>query len=89
MPALRAGDQQPLGVGLGRRDLQERDDFPGRGKPVVDQAVVGEFGQFLDPDASGAQDLDGGERPERVLFLFSQIAALAGGWVLGPDLADG
>ena len=40
---LRADDQQPLGVGLGRGDLQQRDELAGGGQPVLDQAVVDEF----------------------------------------------
>ena len=48
---LGADDQQPFGVGLGRGDLQQRHEFPGVGEPVLDQAVVAELEQFLDPDA--------------------------------------
>jgi hypothetical protein len=44
-------DEQPFGVGLGRGDLQQRDQLPGIWQPVLDQAVVGQFGQLLDPDA--------------------------------------
>jgi hypothetical protein len=46
-----ADDQQPFGVGLGRGDLQQRDELAGVRQPVLDQAVVGQLGQFLDPDA--------------------------------------
>jgi hypothetical protein len=43
-----ADHQQPFDVGLGRRDLQQRDEFAGGRQRVVDQAVVGEFTEFLD-----------------------------------------
>ena len=66
---LGADQQEPFGVGLGRGDLQQRDEFPGGGQPVLDQAVVGQLGEFLDADAGGAQDLDGGPGPERVVFF--------------------
>ena len=46
-------------------DLQQRDEFAGGGQPVLDEAVVGELGQFLDPDAGVAQHLHGGPGPER------------------------
>ncbi len=35
--------QQPLGVGLGRGDLQHRYDLTGGGQGVGDEAVVGEL----------------------------------------------
>jgi hypothetical protein len=38
---LGADDQQPLGIGLGRGDLQQRHQFPAAGQAVLDQAVVG------------------------------------------------
>ena len=57
------------------------------GQPVLDQAVVRELGEFLDPDAGVAQDLDGGPGPERVVFFAGQVAAFAGAGVLGPDPA--
>ena len=64
-----ADQQQPFGVGLGRGDLQQRDELPGGGQPVLDQAVMGDFEEFLDPDPGGAQDLDRGEGPECVLLF--------------------
>jgi len=48
---LRGDDQQPLDVGLGRGDVQQRDELAGVGQPVLDEAVVGQLGQLLDPDA--------------------------------------
>ena len=48
---LRADDQEPLGIGFGRGDLQQRHQLAGGGKPVADQAVVGYLQQFLDADA--------------------------------------
>ena len=38
-----ADQQEPFGVGLGRGDLQQRDELAGGGQPVLDQAVVGEL----------------------------------------------
>ena len=81
-----ADDQQPFGVGLGRRDLQQRDELAGAGQPVLHQAVVGDLQQFLDPDAGGAQDLDDGPGPEREVFLHRQVAAFPAGRVVDPDL---
>jgi hypothetical protein len=47
-----SGDhQKPFGIGLGRCDLQQRSQFSGGRKPVLDEAVMAEFGQFLDTDA--------------------------------------
>lgn len=55
---LGADDQQPLGVGLGRGDLQQRDDFGAGRRCVQDQAVVAEFGELVDADPGVAQRLD-------------------------------
>jgi hypothetical protein len=49
--------------------------------------VVGQLCQLLDPDAGRAQHFHHGERPERVLFFLAQVAALAVGRVVSPDLA--
>ena len=84
-----ADDQQPFGVGLGRGDLQQRDQLAGGGQPVLDQAVVGEFGQFLDADAGVAQHFHHGPGPERAVLFEGQVAALPGVGVLGPDPAGG
>ena len=62
-----ADQQQPFGVGLGRGDLQQGDELAGAGQAVLDQAVVAELEEFLDPDAGVAEHLDGGPGPERVL----------------------
>ena len=80
-----ADQQQPFGVGLGRGDLQQRHQLAGGGQPVFGDAVVGQLEQFLAADAGQPQDFDGGEGPERLLFLVGQVAPLAGGGVLGPD----
>ena len=82
---LGADDQEPFGVGLGRGDLQERDELAGGGQPVLDQAVVAELEQFLDPDAGGAEHLDDRPGPEGVVFFAGQVAAFPGGGVIGPD----
>src|SRR5262249_24482914 len=80
-----ADDQQPVGVGFGRGDLQQGDELAGGRQPVLDEAVVGQFGEFLDPDAGGAQDFDGRPGPERAVLFGAQVAPLAGGQVVGPD----
>ena len=82
-----ADQQQSFGVGLGRRDLQQRDQLAGAGQPVFGDAVVAEFEQFLAADAGQPQDFDGGERPERFLVLVGQVAPFAGDEVLGPDVS--
>lgn len=48
-----ADDQEPLGVSLVRSDLRQRDEPAGGGQPILGQAVVGQLGQFLDPDSRG------------------------------------
>ena len=82
---LRRDDQQPFLIGLRRRNLQQRNKFPAARRPVLDQAVVGELGQLLDPDAGRAQHFDRGPRPERVVLLAGQVSALSGSGLLGPD----
>ena len=47
--------------------------------------MVGQFQQFLAADAGQAEDFDGGEGPERVVFLVGQVAPPAAGDVFGPD----
>ena len=84
---FRADQQQPFGVGLRRRDLQQRDQLAGGRQPVFGDAVVGQLEQFLAADAGQPQHLDRGERPERLVVLVGQVAALARGDVLGPDVA--
>jgi hypothetical protein len=42
-------------------------DLTARRAPVLDQAVVGRLGEFLDADPGGAQHFHRGERAERVL----------------------
>jgi hypothetical protein len=48
---LGPDDQEPFFVGLGRGDVQQRDQLPAGRQPVLDQAVMGQLGEFLDPDA--------------------------------------
>ena len=81
--------QQPLGVGLGRGDLQQRDQLAGGGQPVLDEAVVAELDQFLGADPGGAQYFDGRPCPERAVFFGAQVAVIAGGQVFGPDAGGG
>ena len=75
---LGADDQQPFLVGLGRGDVQQRDQLAGGGQPVLDQAVMGELGELFDPDAGVAEDFHGRPRPERVVFLAGEVAPGAG-----------
>ena len=75
-----ADDQQPFGVGLRRCDLQQRDGFTGAGQGVVDEAVMGQFGELLDTDPGVPQRLHRGPGPERPVLLAGQVAALPGGW---------
>jgi hypothetical protein len=60
------------------------DELAGGGKAVLDQAVVGELGEFLDPDAGVAQDLDDGPGPERVVLLAGQVPPFPAAGLLGP-----
>ena len=45
------------------------------GQPVLDQAGMGQFGQFLDADAGEPQDLHRGPGPEGPLLFAGQVAA--------------
>jgi hypothetical protein len=80
-----ADDQQPFGVGLGRGDLQQRDQVRGCRQPVPYGAPVGKLGEFLDRDAGGAQRIDGRPGPERAVLRGAEVAPGAGGQVFSPD----
>ncbi len=84
---LRADHEEPFLVGLRRRDLQQRDQLAGGGKPVLHQAVVAELEEFFDPDAGGAQHLHDRPDPEGKLLFQGQVAALPGG-VGCPDAVN-
>ena len=84
---LGPDDQEPFDVGLGRGNVQQRDQLAAGWQAVLDQAVMGQLGEFLDPDAGIAQDVHGGPGPERLVFFEGQVAALAGAGVLGPGLS--
>ena len=56
-------------VGLGRGDVQQRDELAGGGQPVLDQAVVRQLGQFLDPDARVAAGPPRSPRPRTRCLL--------------------
>jgi hypothetical protein len=77
--------QQPFGAGLRRRDLQQRDQFSGRGEPVLGDAVVAELAEFFEPDAAVAQDLDERPRPEGFAFLARQVGARSAAGGAGED----
>ena len=81
---LGRDNQHALDVGFRRRDVQERDQL-GAGQLVADEAVMGQLGQFLDPDPGVPEQLNAGPCPERVLFLFGQVPPFPGAAVLGPD----
>jgi hypothetical protein len=85
---LGADDEEPFGVGLGGSDLQERDEFTGGRQPVLHQAVVTDLQKLLDPDACESKDLHRGPCPERVLLLVPEVAALAAGNSVHPDLGS-
>src|SRR5450756_2085552 len=48
---LRGYDEKSLLIGLRRDDLQQGHDLAGGRQPVLDQAVVADLQQFLDPAA--------------------------------------
>ena len=81
---LGCDDQHSLDVGLGRRDVQQRDRLAVTGKFVADEAVMRQLGEFLDPDAGMPEYLDEGPCPERVFFFLGQVPAPAGEGVVGP-----
>lgn len=64
---LGACRDDTLGVGLGRRDLQQRHDGA-VGLTVGLDRVVGQLEQLLDADAGVAQHLDRRPGPERVVL---------------------
>jgi hypothetical protein len=59
---FETNQQQPLGVGLRPRALQQRHQSAGAGQAVLNEAVMGEFKQFLDADSGVPQHLD--DRPK-------------------------
>jgi hypothetical protein len=77
---LGAHGDEAFGVGLGRDDVQQWNQGVGRGWGVVAQRELGEFEEFLDPDAGVAQGLDDGPGPERVLFEHGDVRAAASEW---------
>ena len=86
---IRCDHQKPLRVGLGRGDLQQRDQLAGGRQPVLDEAVVRQLGQFLDPDSGVTQHLYHGPGPEPAVFFEAEVAAPTGVGVLGPDAPGG
>ena len=81
--------RKSLLVCLGRDDLQQGDDLAGGRQPVLDQAVVADLQDFLDPAAREPEDFHGGPCPERVVVFEFQVAAPAGCRVVGPGLEGG
>jgi hypothetical protein len=79
--------QEPFLIGLGRGDLQQRDQFAGARQPVLDQAVVGELCQLLDPYAGETQHFNGRPGPEPAVLFEGEVTAFAGAGVLGPGPA--
>ncbi|WP_168209572.1 hypothetical protein [Mycobacterium helveticum] len=83
---LGANHEQPLGVGLGRSDLQQRHLLTGAGQPVLDQAVMAQFKQFLDPYARVSEHFDDGPRPEGVFLVEVEQPWFAGVGVAYPNV---
>ncbi|MEK8146662.1 hypothetical protein NKH18_51510 [Streptomyces sp. M10(2022)] len=81
---FRADQQESIGVDLGRSDLQQRDDLAGGREPVLGDAVVREFQEFLVANVGQAQDLDRCERPEGFLFFIGQVPSAPAGGLFGP-----
>ena len=65
----------------------------GMSSPVLgkrlDEAVVGQVGQFLDADSGVPQHLHHSPGPEPAVFFEAEVAAPTGVGVLGPDAAGG
>jgi hypothetical protein len=74
---------QALLISLRRSDLQEWDERAGGRQPVLDERVVAQLAQFLDPDAGVTQDFDHGPGPERLMVLVGEVAP--GGPGRGPS----
>ena len=51
--------------------------------------MVRKFGEFLDADAGQAKNCHSGPGPERTVLFGGEVAAPAGGGILGPDLRAG
>ena len=66
-----------------------RDQLPGGGQLVLDQAVMRKLGEFLDPDAGHAQDFHSGPGPERLMVFQRQVPAFAGAGIFCPDPGAG
>ena len=86
---LGADDQEPLGVGFGRDDLQQRHQLAGARQPGLHEAVMAELDAVPGADAGGAQDLYGRPGPERAVFLGGDVAPFPGRRVAGPDAGRG
>ena len=52
----------------------------------LDQAVVTDLQEFLDPDAREPQDFDSSPCPEGVIVFQAEVPPLAAVRVVGPDL---
>ncbi len=89
LPEFGRDQQQPLRVGLGRRDLQHRHDFAGARQFVGDEAVVGEFGQLLDANAGVAKNLDGRPAPERAFLFEGEVTSATVGQIGDVDPPGG
>jgi hypothetical protein len=63
-----ADGDEAFGVGLGRDDVQQRDQRVRRWWGVVAQRQLGELEEFLDSDPAVAQGLGDGPGPEGVFF---------------------
>ncbi len=86
---LGADDQQPLGIGLGGRDLQQRHRLAGVRNCVLDKAVMAELGEFFDPDPGVPQRFDRRPGPKRSVLLARRIPTLGVLGVLDPHPRHG
>ena len=80
--------QKSLCVSLGRGDLKKRHQLAGGRQPVLHQAVMADFQEFLYAHASASQDLYNRPRPERLFFLEGKVTSFPVFRISGPDLAD-
>ncbi|MFE0452819.1 hypothetical protein ACFW2D_16325 [Streptomyces sp. NPDC058914] len=85
---LRGDDQQPFRVCLRRDDVQQGNQFASGRKGVLDEAVMAEFGQLLDPDAGVPEDFDGGPGRESVMLFESEVASIAGVGILDTEFVE-
>ena len=85
---LGRDDEKAFGVGLGGRDLQQRDELSARRQPILDETVVGELGELFDADAGVAQHLDRRPGPKGPVLFEGQVAPESACRIFAPDAAS-